>query len=166
MTAESVPTLYEWIGGRAAIDRLIGHFYSRVATDPLIAPLFAKMSPDHVDHVSAFVAEVLGGPKTYTERLGGHPEMIRHHMGRNLTDEQRKRWMTLLLDCADEVGIPSDPEFRSALVAYFEWGTRLAVINSRPEAKIDLEATIPRWGWGEPKGPYVESRDQSSDDEK
>jgi len=28
------------------------------------------------------------------------------------------------------VGLPSDPEFRSAFGRYLEWGTRLAVINS------------------------------------
>jgi hypothetical protein len=26
-----------------------------------------------------------------------------------LTDEQRKRWMTLLLDTADELNLPDDP---------------------------------------------------------
>jgi len=68
---------------------------------------------------------------------------------------QRARWIQLLLRCADEVGIPSDPEFRSAMVAYLEWGTRLAVINSQPGADVSGEAPMPRWGWGEVKGPYT-----------
>jgi hemoglobin len=55
--------------------------------------------------------------------------MLQHHFGRNISEEQRRRWVTLLLDTADEVGLPADPEFRSALVAYLEWGSRLAVIN-------------------------------------
>jgi hemoglobin len=62
---------------------------------------------------------------------------------------------TLLLRCADEIGVPSDPEFRSALVAYLEWGTRLAVINSQPGADVSGEAPMPKWGWGEVKGPYL-----------
>jgi len=52
--------------------------------------------------------------------------MIRRHAGRALTDLQRKRWMDLLLECADEIGVPSDPEFRSALVSLSGMGTRLA----------------------------------------
>src|SRR6185295_11364455 len=112
----AVPTLYEWMGGMPAIERLMEVFYRRVPDDPLLRPVFADMSADHVKHVSRFVAEVLGGPKTYSADLGGHPAMVRKHAGRALTEEMRQRWMQLLLRCADECGVPSDPEFRSALV--------------------------------------------------
>jgi hemoglobin len=152
--SDEVPTLYEWIGGRAAIERLMTRFYERVPSDPLIAPLFAAMDPAHAEHVAAFVGEVFGGPKAYSEQHGGHPAMIRHHIGKRISEEQRERWMSLLLACANEVGIPTDPEFRSAFVAYVEWGTRLAVVNSAPDAAADENAPMPRWGWGEPKGPY------------
>jgi hemoglobin len=80
--------------------------------------------------------------------------MIRKHLGRALTETARRRWIELLLDCADEVGVPSDPEFRSALVAYLEWGSRLAVMNSQPGAAAVEGAPMPRWGWGVPGGPY------------
>ena len=149
-----VPTLYEWIGGMDAIERLFATFYARVPDDALLAPVFAKMDPHHSQHVAAFVAEVLGGPARYTGEHGGHPHMIRKHLGRSLGEKQRKRWIELLLECADEIGVPSDPEFRSALVAYLEWGTRLAVMNSQPGAVAIEDAPMPKWGWGEVKGPY------------
>jgi hemoglobin len=152
---KQIPTLFEWVGGLPALERLFELFYGRVPNDPVLAPVFATMSPSHVKHVAAFVAEVFGGPKTYSETLGGHAHMIHKHVGRALSDAQRKRWIALLLDCADEVGVPSDPEFRSALVSYLEWGTRLAVINSAPGADVNGEAPMPAWGWGEVKGPYV-----------
>jgi hemoglobin len=153
----AVPTLFEWIGGMPALERLFSIFYQRVPEDPLLGPVFEKMSPDHVKHVAAFVAEVFGGPKAYSEHHGGHPNMIHRHAGRGLTEAQRSRWMSLLLQCADELGVPSDPEFRSALVSYLEWGTRLAVINSAPGADADAagDAPMPSWGWGEVKGPYL-----------
>jgi len=47
------------------------------------------------------------------------------------------------------VGLPSDPEFRSAFVAYLEWGTRLALANSQPGTEPPQSAPVPRWGWGE-----------------
>ena len=50
--------------------------------------------------------------------------------------------------------MPDDPEFRSALVGYLEWGSRLAVINSQPGATVDADQPMPKWGWGEVKGPY------------
>ena len=152
---KNVPTLFAWLGGLPALERLFAVFYARVPSDPVLAPVFATMSPAHVKHVAAFVAEVFGGPKTYSEQLGGHAAMIRKHVGRALTEAQRKRWIALLLECADELGVPSDPEFRSALVGYLEWGTRLAVLNSQPGADVSAEAPMPAWGWGEVKGPYV-----------
>jgi hypothetical protein len=50
---------------------------------------------------------------------------------------------------ADDVGLPADPEFRSAFMAYIEWGTRIAVANSQPAATPVPHAPVPRWGWGE-----------------
>jgi hemoglobin len=100
------------------------------------------------------MGEVLGGPKKYTAAHGGHPAMIRKHLHRNLDNGLRTRWVSLLLECADAVGLPDDPEFRSALVSYLEWGSRLAVINSQPGAEAVEDAPMPKWGWGEVKGPY------------
>ena len=45
--------------------------------------------------------------------------------------------------------MPEDPEFRSALVAYLEWGTRIALGNSQPDAAVTEHASVPKWGWGE-----------------
>ena len=47
------------------------------------------MSPAHAKHVAAFVGEVLGGPKAYSKDLGGHPNMVKRHVGRALTEKQR-----------------------------------------------------------------------------
>lgn len=154
MADRPIPTLYEWIGGAPAIEKLLETFYARVPDDPVLAPVFATMSPHHTKHVAAFIGEVFGGPKAYSGAHGGHPNMVRRHVGRAITEAQRQRWMQLLLACADELGVPSDPEFRSALVGYLEWGTRLAVINSQPGADVTAEAAMPSWGWGEAKGPY------------
>jgi hemoglobin len=62
----------------------------------------------------------------------------------------------LLLETADELGLPDDPEFRSALVGYLEWGSRLAVNNSTAkENPVHENEPMPKWGWGETGGPYV-----------
>ena len=81
--------------------------------------------------------------------------MIRQHLTRHLAQDQRRRWVSLLLETADELAMPDDPEFRSALVGYLDWGSRLAVINSQDGATVNPDAPMPRWGWGEVKGPYV-----------
>lgn len=150
----TVPTLYEWAGGIDALNRLTEKFYDLVLADPVLEPVFRHMSSDHPAHVAAFLGEVFGGPKTYSEKFGGHPAMISHHLSRHLTEEQRRRWIALLVDAADATGLPDDPEFRSAFVAYVEWGTRLAKLNSQDGAAPNLHEPMPSWGWGVPGGPY------------
>jgi hemoglobin len=146
---ESTPTLYEWAGGMEAFDRLTEAFYRRVRDDPLVGPLFAHMAPDHPHHVATWLAEVFGGPAEYTAHHGGYPHMLSRHLGLEITEEQRSRWAQLISEAADEAALPDDPEFRSAFVAYIEWGTRIALANSEPGAEPPGEAPVPRWGWGE-----------------
>jgi hemoglobin len=150
----SIPTLYDWIGGMEALERLTTRFYDRVPSNTTLAPVFAHMNQGHAKHVAVFLAEVLGGPAAYSTEHGGHAHMIRQHLNRHLTQEQRREWLNLLLNTADELRMPDDPEFRSALVGYLEWGSRLAVINSQPGAQANADAPMPKWGWGEVKGPY------------
>ena len=86
------------------------------------------MSNEHVRHVAYFIAEVFGGPKLYSGgEKGAHAKMMEYHLGKILTEAQRKRWFDLVLQSADEIGIPDDPEFRSSFVAYLEWGSRLGI---------------------------------------
>lgn len=154
---ENIPTLYEWAGEMQTFENLFTTFYGKVLLDNLLGPVFQTMSPEHVKHVAHFVAEVFGGDQRYTREDGGsHATMIGHHIGKMLTEEMRQRWVRLLLQSADEVGLKSDPEFRSALVGYIEWGTRLAVINSQlNQNPLNQSAPMPKWGWGETGGPYI-----------
>jgi hemoglobin len=148
-TADATPTLYEWAGGDEAFARLTEAFYRRVRSDDLLAPVFAHMDRDHPAHVAAWLVEVFGGPARYTAELGGYPAMVSKHLGLTITPEQRARWVALISESADEADLPADPEFRSAFVAYVEWGTRIAMDNSQPGATPPPDAPTPRWGWGE-----------------
>ena len=150
-----VPTLYEWAGGMPAFEKLFDLFYDKVLMDEVLEPVFKHMSPQHRLHVAHFVAEVLGGPKIYSQSEGDHFEMIKKHLQRYLTEKHRKRWMELLLETADELALPDDPEFRSAFLAYLEWATRIAVINSnKNDVTEDPNSPMPEWGWGIVGGPY------------
>lgn len=94
------------------------------------------------------MSEVFGGPHSYTRERGGYAHMLNHRLGKAITAPQRRRWVNLLLDAADAVGLPGDPEFRAAFLGYIEWGTRLAMRNSQPGAKPARTAPVPQWGWG------------------
>jgi CDGSH-type Zn-finger protein/truncated hemoglobin YjbI/ferredoxin len=146
--ATQQPSLFEWVGGFPALLRLTRRFYETyVPEDPLLAPLFARMSPDHPQRVAAWLGEVFGGPKAYSARYGGYDRMVSQHAGKALHESWRDRWVRLLCQAADDVGLPADAEFRAAFVAYLEWGSRVAVENSQPEAHPPLHMPVPRWWW-------------------
>jgi CDGSH-type Zn-finger protein/truncated hemoglobin YjbI len=143
------PTLFEWAGGLPGLTRMTHLFYDKyVPQDPLLQPLFAHMSPDHPQRVAAWLGEVFGGPKTYTENYGDYFRMLSQHIGKHITENLRSRWATLISQAADEAGLPADPEFRSAFSSYIEWGSRLAVENSTPDSHPPLNMPIPKWDWG------------------
>ena len=99
--------------------------------------------------MAAWWGEVFGGPAQYTEHLGGYETMLSKHLDLGITEEQRFRFATLMRLAADDAAMPDDPEFRSALVAYLEWGTRIALANSQHGAVVMEHAPVPKWGWGE-----------------
>ena len=146
--ADREPTLFEWVGGYPALLRMTRIFYARyVPEEPLLAPLFAGMSPDHPERVAAWLSEVFGGPDFYSQRYGGYARMIGQHLNRSLTEAQRARWVQLLSQSADDAGLPADPEFRAAFAAYLEWGSRIAKENSTPGAEPPPNMPVPRWWW-------------------
>src|SRR2546426_65678 len=68
--------------------------------------------------------------------------------GMSTSTTQRAGWASLLLQWADEAGLPADPEFRSAFVSYLEWGSRIALENSQTNARPPEHMPMPRWDWG------------------
>jgi hemoglobin len=149
--SEAPPSLYAWAGGGEAIRRLIDAFYDRVERDDLLSPFFpGGVTAEHREHVTEWWCEVFGGPADYTNSRGGYHAMLEHHRNLGITAQQRLRFASLMSLAADDADLPADPEFRAALVGYLEWGTRLAMHNSQPEAAdVVEEAPVPKWGWGE-----------------
>lgn len=151
----NIPTLYEWAGGMSVFETLMDIFYKKVLKDELLEPVFKHMSPEHQIHVAHFVAEVFGGPALYSTEGGSHFKMIQKHLAKHLTEQHRQRWSALLVESADEIQLPGDPEFRSAFMAYIEWGTRIAVMNSNEvELIMNPIEPMPKWGWGVPGKPF------------
>jgi hemoglobin len=142
-------TLYEHVGKEDALRRTISVWYASVLRDPVLHPLFGEGRPTHVDHLTAFFAEVFGGPTRFTDELGGFPALLAAHRGRQITEEQRRRFVELFLQAADETDLPDDEPFRRALTGYLEFGTEVAVVNSHATSEAELHPCqeVPRWSW-------------------
>ncbi len=62
----------EAIGGEAACKRLSAEFYARVATDPVLRPLFpGKSLRCAIDEFAAFLIQFLGGDEEQPNTDGG-----------------------------------------------------------------------------------------------
>ena len=107
-----IPTPYEYAGGVDKFEKLTDVFYAKVLKDEILEPVFRHMAPQHSKHVAHFLAEVLMGPKFYSEEFGDESlrRMVGKHIGKKITEAQRKRWVDLLLQSADEIGLPDDPQ--------------------------------------------------------
>ena len=158
MTETTIPTLYEWVGNTESFTQLINTFYDKAVADTLLNPLFNDVPAEHRQHVAEWFTEIFGGPKVYSAPYNAdesaHHHMISAHLNLGISEEQRKRWVQLMCDAADTVDLPADPEFRSAFLAYVEWGTRMALMYAKPSMKAPLHEPMPYWGWGE-KLPYM-----------
>jgi CDGSH-type Zn-finger protein/truncated hemoglobin YjbI len=151
---DATPTVFEWVGGLPALTRMTRLFYEKhIPQDPLLAQLFGNMAADHPQRVAAWLAEVFGGPKFYSDNYGGYERMLSQHIGRQITEEHRTRWVAALLESAREAGVPNDAEFRSTFQSYIEWGSRLAVENSQTESRPPAHMPMPHWEWNTAAGP-------------
>lgn len=63
------PTLYQKLGGRAAIDLAVDMFYERVVADPALSPFFVGIDMARMrDHQRKFLMLAFGGGPGYDGR--------------------------------------------------------------------------------------------------
>ncbi len=138
-------------GGDDGLQRLERVFYEKALADPILHPLFKERRPHHVERLTWFTAESLGGPERFSERLG-FQHIIDVHRDLRITDTQRERFVALYLESLDEAGLPDDEPFREAFRAHVEFGARVAQQNSwaRNDAELHPIREVPHWQWPSP----------------
>ena len=133
------PSIFEWAGGLPALTRMTPAVLREARpAGPALGALFAGMSADHPERVAKWLAEVFCGPTNYSKDHGGYPRMLAQHLGKELTEDMRERWVALLLQSAREAGLPNDAEFRSAFEAYIEWGSRRSLRPRRTTKQLNF----------------------------
>jgi hemoglobin len=140
------PDLFTDAGGLDGLRALSTAFYRRVLDDELLAPVFEHFTARHTEYVAVWLGEVFGGPADYTAQLGGHQALLQAHLGLQIRDEHRARWLHLMSAAIDEV-LPNRPETAASLMAYFSWGTAIAQdVSQQPTgAQLGEPGPTPRW---------------------
>ena len=103
----SVSSLYEQLGGEAAVDAAVDVFYRKVLSDDRISSFFDDVDMDHqIAKQKAFLTMVFGGPVAYSgsDMRAGHAHLI----ARGLNDSHVNVVIELLGESLREVGAPEN----------------------------------------------------------
>jgi hemoglobin len=148
LMTEHAGTLYEHAGGDDGLHRVEEIFYGKVLADPVLKSLFPRRRPHHVEHLTWFTAESLGGPDRFSRALGFR-HLIDVHRNLDISDQQRERFAALYEEALDEAGVADDEPFRAAFRSHIEFGTRVAQQNSRARGEEELHPLreVPKWQW-------------------
>lgn len=118
MTDNPAPSFYHAVGGAATFRRLVDEFYSSVANDPVLRPLYPDndLGPAR-ERLRMFLEQYWGGPGTYSEQRG-HPRLRLRHAPFRIGPTERDAWLTHMRRAVDTLNL--DPTDRSTLWSYLE----------------------------------------------
>lgn len=123
-------TLYDLAGGEATFRLLVERFYARVATDPVLRPVYPEEDlAGATERLTLFLIQYWGGPPTYSERRG-HPRLRMRHAPFAIGQRERDAWLGHMRSAVESLDLA--PQLSSALLDYLE-SASTAMIN-RPAA--------------------------------
>jgi hemoglobin len=95
-------SVYEAIGGRAALTAAVDDFYGRLLADRVLGPLFPRgASAKHRTYVITILGEALGGPERYRG-----PDLTAAHRGLGISDVHFDRAAVHLVATLDALSVP------------------------------------------------------------
>lgn len=94
---------YEEIG-KERLYKLIDIFYSKVAENPKLKPIFPDDLTETARKQKQFQTQYLGGPNIFTEEHG-HPMLKARHMPFKVTPERAQAWLECMSEAMDEIGL-------------------------------------------------------------
>ena len=118
--------VFQAAGGEPAFRQLVGRFYARVATDPVLRAVYPEEDlSGATERLTLFLIQYWGGPATYSQ-LRGHPRLRMRHQPFAIGRRERDAWLGHMTAAVDSLDLT--PGVRKALVDYFE-AASTAMIN-------------------------------------
>ncbi len=110
-------TVYDQIGAQG-FARLLAAFYRRVASDPVLRPMYPEgdLAPAE-RRLRLFLEQYFGGPGTYSVERG-HPRLRMRHQPFQIDQAARDVWVGHMRAALDEAEIPEPA--RTTMQHYFE----------------------------------------------
>lgn len=120
--------VFDRIGGRAAVDRLVDSLYDRFEADAAIRPFFGRDLANARTRQKRFFAEWLGGPPRYSESAWGG--LYQHHEDLPITRPVADRWLGHFRDALSDA-VPAAGD--AAVILDRARTVALALVNSEDE---------------------------------
>ncbi len=126
LAAAPTANVFEAAGGEPTFRDLVGRFYARVATDPVLCAVY----PDEdlsgaTERLTLFLIQYWGGPSTYSQQRG-HPRLRLRHQPFAIGQRERDAWLGHMTAAVDSLDLT--PAVSKALLDYFD-AASTAMIN-------------------------------------
>lgn len=105
-------TIYEAIGGQAAVDRIVDSLYTHIGQNQTLLPIFPDDLNESARKQRLFLTQFFGGPNLYFQDRG-HPMLKRRHMEFEITPERKDAWLACMNIALDEANI--EEPYKSAI---------------------------------------------------
>jgi hemoglobin len=107
------PDLWERIGGREVIERVVTEFYTRVEQDPELRALFPEDMTEGRRKQAEFLEQWLGGEPLYSAKYG-HPRLRMRHFPFVIDQRAAGRWLRHMGEALRAAGV-GEPEIAEIL---------------------------------------------------
>jgi len=111
-------SFYEQVGGEKFFSDLVSQFYSHVATDPVLRPMYPESDmKGAAERLKMFLEQYWGGPTTYQE-VRGHPRLRMRHAEFHINKAAHDAWLDAMRQAVD--GMDMDGALKDQLWSYIE----------------------------------------------
>ena len=111
-------SFYEQVGGEKFFSDLVSQFYSHVATDPVLRPMYPESDmKGAAERLKMFLEQYWGGPTTYQE-VRGHPRLRMRHAEFHINKAAHDAWLDAMRQAVD--GMDMDGGLKEQLWSYIE----------------------------------------------
>ena len=96
--------LWDRVGGREVIKRVVAEFYDRVEADPELRPLFPDDTAEGRQKQEEFLEQWLGGEGRYSAKYG-HPRLRMRHFPFVIDQRAAGRWLRHMAEAMRAAGV-------------------------------------------------------------
>ena len=126
LAAAPTANVFEAAGGEPTFRELVGRFYARVATDPVLRAVYPEEDlSGATERLTLFLIQYWGGPSTYSQQRG-HPRLRLRHQPFAIGQRERDAWLGHMTAAVDSLDLT--PAVSKALLDYFD-AASTAMIN-------------------------------------